>query len=108
MVGRLILLAGIIFANNVSVTASANSSGSRFEISFPASVQQQPMTGRMLLLISRNNEPDLRLQFGLGFVPIFGVDVDQLKPRQLAVVDAETLGYPRPQSENSPAWRLLR
>src|SRR5580698_11531608 len=78
-------------ANGVSLTAP----GPKFEIAFPASVHSQPITGRMLLVISRKNDPEVRLQVNwLNSPPIFGVDVDQLKAAQKVVIDSEVLGYP--------------
>ncbi len=68
----------------------------RFEISFPAAMRAEPITGRVFVMISRSDETEPRLQAGSwrNSIPIFGVDVDQLQPGEAAVIDAATLGYP--------------
>ena len=92
---RWILAAALLFTVHVGASAEPVPSRPEFEISLPASAHQQPITGRMLLVISRENEPEVRLQVGwVNSPPVFGVDVDQLKPGQATVVDESTLGYP--------------
>ena len=66
----------------------------RFEISFPASVHDEPLTGRMFLAFAREAEAEPRLQVGRYGVPFFGVDFEDLKPGEAVVIDASTLGYP--------------
>ncbi|MHB1192366.1 MAG: alpha/beta hydrolase-fold protein [Longimicrobiales bacterium] len=73
----------------------------RFEISIPASVLDETVTGRMFVVISRNNdviprygEGAVRFQAGRTGVPFFGVDVENLSPGQPAVIDVNTLGSP--------------
>lgn len=36
--------------------------GDQFEISYSAGLQSEPMTGRLFLLISKRNDPEVRLQ----------------------------------------------
>jgi hypothetical protein len=86
-----------IFSLVLCVYARSNPfpSNPKFEISFPASMHQQPITGRMFVIISRKSEPEPRLQVDwVDCPPVFAVDVDQLKPGEAAVIDAGTLGYP--------------
>ena len=66
----------------------------RFEISFPASVHKEPMTGRIYVMISRTNEREPRLQIGRTGVPFFGRDVERLAPGQAGVIDDSDLGTP--------------
>jgi hypothetical protein len=69
--------------------------GPAFEISFPAHVHSGPITGRIILIISRKGEPEMRLQgHWLNSPPTFGVEVDQLKAGQKVVVGEKVLGYP--------------
>ena len=76
--------------------APASAAELRVEISFPASVHAQPVTGRAFVVLSRRNSPEPRLQTGNwgDAAPLFGVDVDQLKPGAGVVIDSTTLGYP--------------
>src|SRR5579863_477666 len=68
----------------------------KFEISFPASVHAQPITGRVFVMLTRQPSPEPRLQVGAWQdpPPLFGVDVNQLKAGAAAVIDGATLGFP--------------
>src|SRR5271157_2821665 len=68
----------------------------RFEVSFHASAHAEPITGRVFVFLSHSETPEPRLQAGNWRSPglLFGVDVDQLKPGQPAVIGESTLGYP--------------
>ncbi|HSW30199.1 MAG TPA: alpha/beta hydrolase-fold protein [Longimicrobiales bacterium] len=80
---------------------STQESDFRFEISIPPSVLDETVTGRMFVVISRNNdviprygERAVRFQAGRTGVPFFGVDVESLRPGEPAVIDVHTLGSP--------------
>ncbi len=79
--------------------------GPRFEISFPASVHGQPITGRVFVVITDTNKPEPILQAGSWELrsPFFGADVSQLKPGAEAVIDAKTPGYPLKSLSDIPA-----
>jgi len=66
----------------------------RFDISYPAASNAGPITGRIYVMISRNNEREPRLQTGRLGVPFFGRDIEKLAPGQAASVDATDLGTP--------------
>jgi len=66
----------------------------RFEVSYPASAHAGPITGRVFIMLSRNNQREPRLQISRIGVPFFGRDVENLAPGQAAVVDATDLGTP--------------
>lgn len=67
----------------------------RFELSFPAELRSQPITGRVFVTISRTNSTEPRLQAGgMTSVPLFGADVDQWAPGRMMAIDASVLGYP--------------
>ena len=70
--------------------------GPVFEISFPASAHQGPITGRVLLFLSDDSTPAPRFQGGaLGANgPVFGADVSQLAPNASARLDGATHGFP--------------
>jgi len=88
-----------------SVWAKVQNSGPRFKVSFPASAHAEPMTGRVFVMISNKDRPEPRLQAGSwgDTSPLFGVDVEQLKPGQAAVNDGTTLGYPPASLADIPA-----
>ena len=69
----------------------------RFGLSFPQERSEAPLDGRMLLMISNNNdrEPRFQINDGANTQLIFGIDVDGLAPGDQAVIDDDALGYPR-------------
>jgi hypothetical protein len=68
----------------------------RFDVSFPASVSKDDLDGRLLLLISTNNEQEPRFQISedLTTQQVFGIDVDGWKPEETKTVDNNAFGYP--------------
>jgi hypothetical protein len=104
-ISRLVrLVLGLSLAGSWATFGAASQSGPAFEISFPASVHQQPITGRLLLMISRKNDPEVRLQVGwTNSPPTFGIDVDRLKPGSNAVIDAGVGGFPLHSIREIPA-----
>ncbi|HEV2351213.1 MAG TPA: alpha/beta hydrolase-fold protein [Terriglobia bacterium] len=76
-----------------------------FEISFPASVHPQSITGRVFVIVSTEKNPEPRIQAGFwgDTAPIFGTDVAQLKPVETAIINSETLGYPPASLRDIPA-----
>jgi Putative esterase len=79
-----------------ALTGCRSRSGPRFEISFPAWVHGQAITGRIFVAISTTDKPEPILQAGTynERSPLFGVDVNRLQPGQMAAIDRKTLGYP--------------
>ncbi len=68
----------------------------RFGLSFPQARSEAPLDGRMLLMISTNNdrEPRFQINDGANTQLIFGIDVDGLAPGDEAVINDDVLGYP--------------
>jgi len=68
----------------------------KFEISFSSSAHTEPITGRVFVIISKDKEREPRLQAGSWSesVPFFGLDVEDFKPGEVAVIDENVLGYP--------------
>ena len=88
-----------------ATSPAAAQTGARFEISFPASVHAQPITGRVFVFIAQDSTPEPRFQGGsLGANgPFFGVDVDHLAPGASARIDGNTPGFPIASLRNIPA-----
>ncbi|MDH4273315.1 MAG: hypothetical protein OEW18_15180, partial [Candidatus Aminicenantes bacterium] len=99
----LMLLGTIILWSNA--LPQAETPPFRFEISFPESIQQEPLDGRILLLISKDlrNEPRFTAVNWRSPQPFFGVDVEGLGPGQSAEVDDKTLGFPIESIDQIPA-----
>jgi hypothetical protein len=66
----------------------------KFEIRVPASVRNEPLTGRVYAIISRDSAREPRLEIGRVGTPFFGNDVVQLAPGAAATIDGKTLGTP--------------
>src|ERR1700730_17676243 len=104
MTRRLFRLASfcIFFQFSAAQAAGANL---RFQVSFPASVHAAPITGRVFVALAKKATPEPIDQAGSwsGQTPFFGLDVEQLAPRSLAIVDSQVLGYPANSLADVPA-----
>jgi Putative esterase len=81
----------------VRATGSESQPGAAFEVSFPSSIRNSPVTGRVLIVVTKENSTEPRFQSGdvdNRVVPIFGVDVAQWKPGVPAIVDGNSSGFP--------------
>jgi len=71
----------------------------RFEVSFTAAAHATPITGRLILVLSKTAEPEPRMLVSPLGPPIFAVDLDGLRPGQVAVIDKSAIGYPSSLAE---------
>ena len=88
----------------------APQAGLRFGISFPGSLSDEPLDGRILLLISTEGDPDrdepeprFQVRSGVDAIQVFGMDVEDLEPGEPAVIDAGVFGYPHDSLAELPA-----
>lgn len=65
-----------------------------FEIRVPAGVRNEPLTGRVYAIISRDSTREPRLQVGRVGAPLFGHDVERLAPGAPATITGMDLGTP--------------
>lgn len=74
----------------------ASAAAQRVEVSFPSSVHAAPITGRLIVIVSSESNPEPRFRAGSygGTQPFYGLDVSALAPGAEAVVNASTAGYP--------------
>jgi hypothetical protein len=86
-------------------SSSAVAAEARFEIAYPAGLDKGPITGRVFVMISKNNRLEPRLQAGsyINSVPFYGLDVQALKPGEKAVIDPSVLGFPLESLSQLPA-----
>jgi hypothetical protein len=77
----------------------------QFGISFPKKLSQKALDGRMLLMISTDStgEPRYQISDGPDTQLIFGIDVDGLKPDDIAIIDSSVFGYPLKSIAEIPA-----
>jgi hypothetical protein len=68
----------------------------RFSISFSPARSQQPIDGRLLLLLSSDPsaEPRLQIDDSVRTQMVFGMDVDDMRPGQAVMFDPSANGYP--------------
>lgn len=89
----------------LACVGQARAADTRFEISYPAALDKGPITGRVFVMISKNNRVEPRLQAGSynASVPFYGLDVQALKPGESAVIHEAVLGYPVESLNQLPA-----
>ena len=64
-----------------------------FAVTLPSSVDG-PVTGRLIVVVSRTQTPEPRLAIAINGPPAFGTDVEGLRPGAVAVVDGRADAYP--------------
>jgi hypothetical protein len=104
---RILVVAGVVLFLSMLLVYSGHAAAadSRFEVSYPPGLDNGPITGRLFVMISKNNRVEPRLQAGSynGSVPFFGLDVNALKAGDNAVIDTSVLGYPVDSLNQLPA-----
>ena len=97
----------LVIAGGGAFATRAQSAGPlRFAISFPPARSAQPLDGRVLLFISDDGKAEPRTQTDQyranSTKPIFGVDVDGLKPGAEVVIDDKVVGWPARSLKDIP------
>ena len=84
------------FLTFIMVLTELNGKGLQFKIDFPREDENGLVEGRVLLLLSNNNEKEPRFQISdnssTGFV--FGIDVIGKQSSKFVTIDGNTFGYP--------------
>ena len=83
----------------------AAQSGPRFSVSFSKVQAEQPIDGRLLLLLSTDPsaEPRFQINDSVRTQMVFGMDVDAMLPGQAVMVDESAFGYPVRSLRDVPA-----
>jgi hypothetical protein len=99
------LVLALFISLSIGVAQAAPQAKASFEVSYAASLDPGPVTGRIFVVITKNNAREPRFQAGSygGSVPFFGVDVDSLKAGASALIDGATLGFPLASLKDLPA-----
>lgn len=68
----------------------------QFAVTLPEDAAAEPLDGRLLLLISDNNDAEPRFQIsdGPNTQMVFGIDVEGLQPGGEAIINDTVFGYP--------------
>jgi hypothetical protein len=105
--GRLlaVLLLAASCAFGAQNPSASKKSALRFEVSLPPQAGGTPIDGRVYVLLSTNNaaEPRDQINESPDTQQLFGVDIDGFAPGKVAVIDADTLGYPADNLSSIPA-----
>jgi hypothetical protein len=91
-----------IAAALVTVCAPLGAQGKRFSVSIAAGTHPGPVTGRLVVVISRKEKPEPRLSISHVGPAVFGIDLNQLAPGRDVMIDDSTLGYPVRLAELPP------
>jgi len=68
--------------------------GLRFVISYDSDVSEGPITGRVYVMIAKDDSREPRLQVRTHGIPFYGKDVQGLEPEEPVVIDQDVFGYP--------------
>ena len=75
----------------------------RFEVIVDPATRSAPLTGRLVVVVSKLAQPEPRMLIAPQGAAMFAIDLDQLRAGQPAVVDAKSaLGYPVPLASLPP------
>jgi hypothetical protein len=77
-------------------TADAGAQTPRFEVAIAPAVAQKPVTGRLVVIVSKRETPEPRLAVSPQGPALFAIDIEQLTPGSPVMVDDKALGYPQP------------
>jgi len=86
-------------------SVAASQTEARFSISFTKAHGDQPIDGRLLLLLSNDSSAEPRMQIGESprTQMVFGMDVEAMRPGQAVIVDQSAFGYPVRNLRDVPA-----
>jgi len=84
--------------------ACGSGDGLQFAVSFSEEQSQEPLDGRLLLLVSNDDssEPRFQISTGASSQIAFGIDVEGLAPGEQAFVDKSVFGYPLKSIDEIP------
>ena len=91
---RSIRMSAAMAAALVTMCASLAAQAERFKVSIAAATHPGPVTGRLVVVISKKEKPEPRLTISHIGPAVFAIDLNQLAPGQPVVVDDSALGYP--------------
>jgi hypothetical protein len=73
-----------------------NSQGAQLEfaISFSEEARSEPLTGRVYIMLSKDEKREPRMQVRRRGVPFWGQNVSALNPEEAGIIDADSFGFP--------------
>ena len=99
------LMTGVLVAAATAFAGQTGAAGTKFEVSFPAAVHAEEITGRVFVFLSIKNEQEPRLATdGLGDAGLmFAADISALAAGQAGIVDGSASGSPIRSLRDVPA-----
>ena len=93
----------LIFSLCCAPLALQHARSAEFSVRLPSN-QKQPLDGRLILILSTNDEAEPRFQtsYDLHSQQLFGLDVNEWQPDDPAVFDNKVFGYPQPSLADVP------
>ncbi len=91
-----LILVLIVSVSTAANSAHASDKRAAFSVSFTQAQSEQPIDGRLLLLLSTDpsGEPRMQINDSPQTQMIFGMDVDAMRPSQPVAIDDSAFGYP--------------
>lgn len=77
-----------------AIASPAVAATPRFQITFSSSAHAGPITGRLVLAIAKFGQPEPRLLISPRGPALFAIDLDQLRPDQIATIDDKATSHP--------------
>ncbi len=101
----LFLLPVLMLAACQPTSTELASASPSFVISFSPDASSEAMDGRLLVILSKDDEREPRFQVrpGVRAVQMFGINIDGVAPGQEVVIDASVFGYPIDSLKDLPA-----
>ena len=101
----------LLFALSIMVIACqpATTNSPSFSVTFPSSLKDSTYDGRLLLMLSNNDEAEPRFQISEGLTGqiIFGLNIDGWKPGEEINFDDTVFGYPYESLADVPEGEYL-
>jgi hypothetical protein len=94
-------LLAVVLALCFSAYAAANDA--RFEVSIARAAASEPVTGRLIVVVSTRETPEPRLAINLAGPAMFGIDIEALAAGQPVTVDAKAAAFPMESLAKLPA-----
>ncbi len=101
----MLLLLALLSAACQPTSTDVKPASPSFAISFTPAASSATLDGRLILMLSKDDESEPRFQVrpGIGAVQMFGIDVNGVAPGQAMVIDASAFGYPHDSLKDLPA-----
>lgn len=88
-------LATAALAATLAATGSpASAQAPVFEVNVPTATRGEPLTGRLVVMVARSDEPEPRRRLSPDGPAVYGVDLEHLPPGHVARIDASAAGHP--------------